>query len=347
LWYGPALPYSVGDQPWWEYAAREAAAMCAHAALVDLSPFTKIDVVGPDALRVMQQLCCSDVSAEGHAIYTQMLNPRGGIEADVTVTRFGDRFRVTSGAATRWKDLAWVRRGARGFDVNIVDRSEDEAVIGVMGSAARSILGAAVEGFAFGEVRRIEIAGQPLNATRVSFVGELGWELAVPMAGAEQVWRWLAAQGCTPLGHFALDGCRIEKGFKHWGHDLGPDITPLQAGLGFCVDWSKVFIGKAALQGEREDGLRKRLLLFDLPEKPLILHDEPIWSGGRIVGLTTSGAMGPRTGMMLAFGLVECAGETRAQSLARSFEIEVAGRRFKAVALAQPPYDPTGARMRA
>ena len=138
----------------------------------------------------------------------------------------------------------------------------------------------------------------------------------------------------------------MEKGYRHWGHDLGSQITPLEAGLGFTIDWNKDFLGKAALKEMTDSGLQQRLLLFDLPGHPLILHDEPIIEGGRVVGLTTSGARGPRTLKTLAFGMVEIAkDETLAQSCKRQFEIEVAGKLYQALPLLRPPFDPQGQRM--
>jgi 4-methylaminobutanoate oxidase (formaldehyde-forming) len=151
------------------------------------------------------------------------------------------------------------------------------------------------------------------------------------------------------MGHYALDGCRIEKGYKHWGHDLGPEITPLEAGLGFTIDWSKSdFIGRDALAAQKAAGVERRLVLFDVSGEPLLLHDEPVFEAGSPVGLTTSGARGPRTGKALSFALVSVApGETPAQTAGRTFEVEVAGARYSATALARPPFDPDGERMRA
>ena len=148
------------------------------------------------------------------------------------------------------------------------------------------------------------------------------------------------------MGHYAVDGCRIEKGFVHWGHDVGPDVTPLEAGLGFTVDWDKTFVGKSALLEQRTH-LTRRLCLFDVEKAPLLLHDEPIWEGEQVVGLTTSGARGPRTGKSLCFGMVQVApGETKADTARRGFEIDVGGQRYAAQVLIEPPFDPRGERMR-
>lgn len=359
LWYAHDalerdLPYSTGAQPWFPIVQREAAMMAAGTALLDLSPFGKFDISGPDALRFVQHIATANMDVSpGRAVYTMLLNDRGGIEGDVTILRHAaDRFRLVSGAATRWRDGAWLRRSATGFDVTIGDATESEAVIGVMGAGSRATLAALSpddwQDFPFSTARAVTVAGQPCVAQRVSFVGELGWELYIPAAHAAAVFRALAAAGARPMGHYALDACRIEKGFRHMGHDLGPDISPLEAGLGFAVDWSKDFVGKPALAAQRAGGIARKLVLFDLPNHPLVLHDEPIWEGGRVVGLTTSGARGARTGRTLALGLIGIApGETMAQTCARTFTVEIAGTHHQAQALARPPFDPAGERMKA
>lgn len=360
LWYAAnaaerELPYSVaGVQPWQPIAEREAAIMQHGAVLLDLTPFTKIDVSGRDALSLLNHLAAAQLDvAAGRAVYTPLLNARGGIEADVTVTRLAaDRFRVISGAATRRRDLALLRRAARGRDVTIADRSEDYCIIGVMGAAARIVLASASQDdwndFAFSTAREVIIAGTACLATRISYVGELGWEITVANDGAAKVFDALIAQGAGPMGHYALNGCRIEKGYRHWGHDLGPEITPLEAGLGFTVDWSKEFRGKAALERQKQEGIAQRLVLLSVDGDPLVVHDEPVLEGGEVVGLTTSGARGVRTGLTLALALVKVApGETAAQTAGRSFELDIAGTRYGAKILPKPPYDPRGERMTA
>ena len=358
LWYATddaerSLPLSVGEQPWQEIVHREAALLDRGTALIDLSPFGKFDVNGPEAMAALQYLAAGNVDvAEGRAVYTPLLNATGGIEADVTITRLGaDRFRVTSGAATRGRDLAWLRRNAGGR-VLITDVTEAEAVIGVMGAGSRDLLAGLSpddwQDFPFATARDVTVAGHPARATRVSFVGELGWELSVPVDAAKAVFDALHGAGAMPLGHYALDGCRIEKGFRHWGHDLGPEITPLEAGLGFTVDWGKDFLGKPALERQRADGLTRRLHLMEIDGRPLVLHDEPIREGGRVVGLTTSGARGARTRRGLALGLIAVTpGERVADTAARVFEIEIAGRLYPARVLERPPFDPRGERMKA
>lgn len=358
LWYAQSdaeqnLPYSVGLQPWWPIAQREARQMQTEAVLLDLSPFGKFDIAGPDALQFLQHLCTAQMDRPvGRATYTLILNPYGGVEADVTVTRLAqDQFRLTTGAATRWRDAAMLRRAGRGLDVQITDMTEAEAVIGVMGQGARDMLTRCGpddwQGFPFATARDVQIADQPCRATRLSFVGELGWELSMSVPYARAVFEALTDAGAKPMGHYALEGCRIEKGFKHWGHDLGPEMTPLEAGLGFAIDWSKAFLGKQVLELQKAKGLTRRLCLFTVAGDPLLLHDELIREDGRVVGLTTSGARGPRTGLDLCFGLIDIAPGERLQDTAqRVFQIDVAGEIHAAQVLAVPPFDPNGKRMR-
>lgn len=368
LWFakGPEerdLPYSVGRQPWEPIAAREAQAMAEGAALVDLAPLSRLVVKGRDAAKFMQWICVSDVDRLYHTTYTQMLNTTGGIEIDATVTswwtgerRLYDRFEIFSAAATRWRDLAWIQRQAAGFNVTVTDISGEEQTIGVMGPLAKDLFEEIFLGYECcdeGSRNAYQIAyhavgySNDITLRQISYVGEFGWEFDLYPRIASTFFNQFRGYGVTCLGNYAVDGCRIEKGYKHWGHDLGPDITPLEAGLGFTIDWNKDFIGKDALLRQRETGIRQRLVLFEMPPEPLMLHDEPVLRGGRVIGFTTSGAMGPRTGLNLAFALINIEpGETLTEICAGTFEIEVAGQRYPAKALRRPPYDPTGERMR-
>ncbi len=358
LWYARDeserdLPYSVGEQPWYPIAAREAAQMADGTAMLDLSPFGKFDIRGPDALELVQFLATANLDVPvGRAVYTPLANAKGGIEADVTLGRVAlDRFRMTSGAATRRKDFAWLRRHAAGRRAAISDVTEAEVVIGVMGAGARALLKSLSpddwDDFPFSTFRTVTVAGKQVTATRLSFVGELGWELSIEAGHGAAVFDGLRSAGAGPMGHFALDCCRIEKGFQIWEHDLGPEITPLEAGLGFAIDWNREFLCKTVLTEQRRRGPRRRQVMFDLPSHPLVLHDEPIWEDGRVVGLTTSGARGARTGRTLALGLIGIAPHERLSvTCERSFELEVSGARHQARVLMRPPFDPKGERMR-
>lgn len=350
LWYGPPQPYSTGAQGWWPLAAAEAARMATGTALIDLTPFTKLDLAGPGLLAGLNRLSSAQLDvAPGRAVYTQLLNAQGGIEMDVTLTRLGEEaFHLTSGAATRWRDLAFLRRHLPS-GTEIRDRTEAFCVIGVMGGGSREVLRdlGGVPATAYGHAAEIRLAGVACRATRISFVGEPGWELMVANRDAPALFTALRARGARPMGHFALDGCRLEKGFRHWGHDIGPQVTPLEAGLGFTIDWTKPGIGRAALDRQRAEGLRRRLVLFEVADGPLLLHDEPVYEAGRFVGFTTSGARGPRTGLDLCLAMVDVApGEAIDETCTRRFHVRVAGRDHPARVLRRPPFDPTGERMR-
>ncbi|MFT4743396.1 MAG: glycine cleavage system aminomethyltransferase T/glycine [bacterium] len=356
LWYARDsterdFPYSIGQQAWQHIAEREAAQLANGTALLDLSPFTKIEISGDDALKGLNFLATAQLDVSlGRAVYTQMMNPQGGIEMDVTVTRISvDKFYVTSGAATRSRDISWMRRNLP-RSVAIYDKTEQLCVIGVMGNSSRDILKSLSTNWTeidFGHAADLTLAGAPCRMTRVSFVGTLGWEISVPAEYAGPVFDALIATHARPMGHYALDGCRIEKGLKHWGHELGPMVTPLEAGLGFTIDWTKEFQGKDRLLRQRESGVQQKLVLFEVHGDALMLHDEPVFAGENWVGLTTSGARGPRTGLNLAFAMIGIEpGESLQQTCERQFEIEVAGKRYQASALRRPPYDPTGKEMR-
>ncbi len=349
------FPPSYGSQPWYPIAEREARAMADGVALIDLSPFTKFDVTGPDANAFLHRVCAGRVDLEpGRVAYTLMLNDRGGIEADATVTRTGSSaFRIVLAAGLRWKELGRLRRHARGMNVCINDATESEVVIGIAGPQSRETLSEISDtdwgAFPFMTSRQVEIAGRSVRANRVSFSGECGWEIFARIEDAPSVFDALAATGAGHLGYFALDGCRMEKAFRHWGHDIGPDLMPGETGLGFSVrqcGTDRPFIGEQAL--ERRSPVRRRLVLLRLAGEPLSLHDEPILEHGRHVGLTTSGARGPRTGLSLAFGLIDIEpGQPLEVTCQRRLEVDIGGDLHRAIPLLRPPYDPEGERMRA
>jgi 4-methylaminobutanoate oxidase (formaldehyde-forming) len=290
-----------------------------------------------------------------------MLNARGGIEADLTVIRLASqRFLIVTSAASAMHDEAWIRRRMTGRAV-LTDVSSAYAVVGVMGPQSRALLASLTDtdlstaGFPWGAARRIFIGYGEALAVRMSYVGELGWELYVPTEFAEGVYEAIVAAGAAfglrLAGLQAMDALRLEKGFKHWGHDIGPEDTPYEAGLGFAVrlQHEDAFIGKAALKRQQARGTRRRLCLFTLPgSTALLLHDEPIWRDGVVVGRTTSGQFGHTIGMPIAMGWVTGRKPIAAAWLnAGRYEIEVAGERLPARIHLEPPWDPRGARMRA
>ena len=340
--------YSYGPQDWWDAAAREARHCRDYVSLFELSPFSKFEVQGEDALALLQRVCCSDIDVDtGRIRYTLMLNDGGGIEAEITVTRLGDqRFRVVGGAATRFKDLRWLQKHVREDEtVRIDDVTENEAVLGVMGPNSRALLedlsdsDFSDDAFPFSYVREIEISGIRLLAARLSYVGELGWELYLPASAATGVLDQILEVGrdhdLQMAGHFALDACRLEIGFRHWGHDIGPEDSPLDCGLGFAISKNKAidFNGRKALEASDNAATEQRSMLCEImADDVLLLHDEPVYQGTEIVGHCTSGGRGFRTGKTLCFVMF---GRSITDT---AYEIEVAGIRYPLTVLAAPPY---------
>lgn len=357
----PEYRYSWGRQNWFPHTAAEHMATRQAVTLTDMSSFAKFLVQGRGAMAALQRICANDVDvAPGRIVYTQWLNDRAGIEADLTVTRLAaDAFMVVTAAAAARRDLAWLRRHLDG-EATVADMTSAEATLCVMGPNSRALLqqvsGADLsnEAHPFGTWREIEIGYARARAHRVTYVGELGWELYVPTEFARAAFDSLTeageAHGLRLAGLHALDSCRIEKAYRHWGHDIGDEDTPLEAGLMFAVKPDKgAFIGRDALLRQRDAGASRRLVQFLLSDPaPMLYHDEPIWADGRMVGRTTSGAYGHALGAAVALGYVRDDGGDPAGMVAgASFEIEVAGRRIAARASLSPLYDPRSLRVRA
>ncbi len=355
LWYAETeaeteLHYSYGSQSWWPAVKREVLHCQQQVSLFELSPFTKIELRGDGARSFLERLCCSDIDiAIGQIRYSLMLNHRGGIEAEITVVRLSqNHFRIISGAATRFKDLYWIRKYLNADDnVEMFDVTDDYAVVGVMGPNSENLLrslsdiGFSKPTFPFSSARTILVNGCEVFAQRLSFVGEPGWELYIPVKEANSVLESLLSigidHGLGMAGHFALDACRLEMGYRHWGHDMGPQDTPFETGLEFAVSLNKVqeFTGKRALFEQRRNGWHKQLKLCEvLADDVLILHDEPVYNDQQIIGHCTSGGQGYRTEKTLCFVMfyqknITCAADC---------EIEIAGERFGLAILEQAPY---------
>ncbi|MEM9975877.1 MAG: aminomethyltransferase family protein, partial [Pseudomonadota bacterium] len=300
-----------------------------------------------------------DVPA-GKLVYTQMLNARGGIESDLTVTRLSEAaYLLVVPAATVRRDLAWLRRHIGNAFVVISDVTALEAVFCVMGPNARTLMErVSPEDFSnaahpFGTAREIEIGMGLARAHRVSYVGELGWEIYVSADQAAHIFETLLAAGedlgLALCGLHAMDSCRIEKAFRHYGHDITDEDHVLEAGLGFAVKPDKGgFIGREAILRKRETGLQRRMIQLRLSEpEAYVFHNEGLVRDGKIVSIVTSGNYGHALGGAIAMGYVPCAGEAAADVLASRYEIDIGGTRVPAEASLKPLYDPTGARMRA
>ena len=365
MWYvpgelDPVLEPSFGAQAWWPYAAAEARATAESVALYDQSQMAVFLVEGIDASNALQSLCANNIEvAPGRVVYTQMLNNRGGVEADVTVTRLSiERYRIVTGAPNRIRDLDWIQAGLGDFSAVCIDVTESFATFALMGPRSRDLLATLTttpldpEHFPFATSRPIELGYTNVEAQRLSYVGELGYELFVPTEHTQHVYEQLVTTGqrfgLRHAGLLCMDSCRVEKGYRHWGHELSPSITPLEAGLRFAVDFSKSFAGREALMNQKDKELNQRLVLFSIPDgAPLLLHDEPIYRDGEVVGETTSGIRAFRVGGSLAFGLVRHAVAcSREFVFDGSYTIQVGDEFFPALPLVRPPYDPTGAKMK-
>ncbi|SDW44584.1 4-methylaminobutanoate oxidase (formaldehyde-forming) [Albimonas donghaensis] len=359
--------YSWGRQNWFPHSAGEHRATREGAALYDLSAFGKIRVEGPDALAWLDLVCAGDPDVPaGRLVYTQWLNARGGVEADVTVARLSETaFLVITPAATLRRDMAWLTRAApEGCRAVAVDVTSGEAVLGLMGPRSREILAAATlddvsaEAIPFGAVAEIELGMAPVRIHRVSYVGELGFEIYVSADFAahafEALWEAGAPLGLRPAGMHAMDSCRLEKAFRHFGHDITDEDHVVEAGLGFAVKAKRApgrfgpFIGRDAVLKARETGVSRRLVQFLLEDpEPLLFHGEPIWRGETLAGHVTSAAYGHTLGGTVALGYVETSPEESVEDLlAADWRIESGSGRHTARASLRPMLDPSGARMK-
>ncbi|MEM7058189.1 MAG: FAD-dependent oxidoreductase [Pseudomonadota bacterium] len=340
MWFGEEVGYSYADQPWRPAAARECLAARDQAVVMDLSPFSKFELTGRNHV---QQAFCSDMDiAPGRIVYTFALNDRGGIELEATVTRSSeDTFLMTGAAPSRRRDLRWLTRHVPG----IKDVTRQQAVLGLFGPKAGLIwqnLDGPADALAmpFGSRAAWTLNDIPVQATRISYIGEFGWEISCSWGAANTLATRMIEAGAVPMGLHAVEACRIEMGFRHWGHDIGPEETPLEAGLGFTIAWDTEFIGKDALARQQREGPKQCLVQFAVDgDHPLLLHDEPIFRNGALVSRTTSGARGFRTGLSLCFAYLPVPnGETMPDLARQTYEISVAGRRYPLRILAKPAY---------
>ncbi|MGB0927906.1 MAG: GcvT family protein [Pikeienuella sp.] len=353
--------YSWKRQNWFENAKREHMAIRENVGMYDMSSFGKIRVEGRDAEAFMNHIGGGDYSCPiGKIIYTQFLNNNGGIESDVTVTRMSETaYLVVTPAATRLADETWMRRNQGDFNVVITDVTAGEGVLAVMGPKSRALLQrVSPNDFSnavnpFGTSQAIDIGMGQARVHRVTYVGELGWEVYVSADQAGHVFETLyeagADLGLKLCGMHMMDTCRIEKGYRHFGHDITCEDHVLEAGLGFAVKTDKpAFIGRDAVLRKREEGLKSRLVQFKLKDaEPMLYHNEPIVRDGEIVGFLSSGAYGHAMGAAMGMGYVPSMGEKPADVLASRYEIEIAGVRVEAEASLKPFYDPKSERVKA
>jgi 4-methylaminobutanoate oxidase (formaldehyde-forming) len=343
---------TFGKPAWFDQVGREVKQANKGAALFDQSTFGKIDVTGADARQFLNRICANQMDrAVGKAIYTAMLNERGGIISDLTAIRIAtDHYRLFVGTAARKRDMNWLQRHLDpSEDITLTDKTDDLMIIGLMGPDSKRIvteIGADslnnVPYFGIGEAT---IAGKHVLATRLSYVGEAGWEMTCNREEAGVIYDALYQAGARPAGLLAQTAMRIEKGYLAYGHDLDTDISPLEAGLEFAVNWETDFIGKEALLGRKSKPLRQRIisiLLDDIDAVPL--GNEPVIYQGKMCGKTSSAGFGYRVGRPIAIALVDNEIVGAGDSLI--VEVDIAGELFSGKTVLGAVFDPTGERMR-
>ncbi|SUZ89977.1 uncharacterized protein METZ01_LOCUS42831 [marine metagenome] len=360
MWYAlngnkPEYEYSFGYQNWYESAKHETKSARKDVAFFELTPFAKFEIEGEAAFSSLQYLCANNIkNIPGSTTYTQMLNEQGGIEADLTITCMSKNyFRIVSGSTVREHDKKHILKY---LDQNLkfTDITDDFACFGIFGPKSRQLLTELVgnefdnEQFSFGTGKLLKLKDVSIWFQRLSYVGELGWELYIPMDQTNKIYELIDSVGkkynLVHAGAHAMDIMRMEKGYLHWGHDISPEENPYEAGLGFAVKLNKEydFIGKNSLIKAKSNP-KKQLVIFTLelsdPGNPLLLHDEPIYCDGKIVGETTSGNYSFCYNKNIAFGYID-ANIDKKNAQDKTFEIEVAKIKYKANLELEPLHDP-------
>ncbi len=331
--------------------------------------YAKLIVQGPDAVKVLNHVCGAQMDVDqGVSVYTQFLNSNGGIEADVTVTRLAPtKFLVITGHPSQIRDRYYLETQADpSWQFEIFDATSAFSLLTIQGPKSRQILQALSSNdlsngaLPFGAAREIDIAYSRGWAIRRSFLGELGYELLLPTEFTASVYEALmevgSACGLQHMGMFAMNACRLEKGFRHFGHDIGEDDTPFETGFGFSVDLGKEnFLGREALVAQREQGIatKSRTVSIAVPELtaedgPYLIHNEPIWKDGIKVGFVTSGGWGFRLKQMVGLASVSHLDGVSAQWVKTGgFTVQIAGQHYAADVQLRPFFDPNGIRMKA
>jgi len=367
-WYAPegvepVYEYSYTKQNWLDYSAAEHKAVRENIGLFDQTSFAKFRLEGRDAEQVLNQVCANNIAVKpGRLVYTQWLNERGGIEADLTVTRLSDDvFLIVTASTSQVREFHYLKnRIPDGEHCVLTDVTSSMAVLGVQGPNSRTFLQSLTrvdmsnDAFAFGTSQEIDLGYAFVRASRITYMGELGWELYVPTEFALGVYENIVEAGTDfglkHVGMHAMNSLRMEKAYRHWGHDITDEETPIEAGLGFAVAWNKPggFIGREALLRQKENGVKQKMVQFLLkdPEKQLY-HNEPIYRNGDIVGYLTSGMYGHTLGGAVGLGYVENEAGVDADYVnSGSYQIEVSGIMVDATASLRPMYDPKSERVK-
>ncbi len=350
-------PRGWAGQHWSTAIPAEVLATRERGGLFDESSFAKLEASGPETCAFLQRICANDVDREvGRVVYTQLLNRRGGIESDLTITRLApDRFRLVTGTAFGNHDLAWIRKQlgvGPEQNLTIADVTGSLACYGLWGPQARDVMAEVTAdplAFAYMHAARVVIGHVPCLAVRVTFVGELGWELYAPVEFGAGLWEQLyeAARrhDVRPCGYRAIDALRLEKGYRSWGTDITPEDTPLEAGLAFAVRMDKGdFVGREALEKQQANGVTRRLSCLVLADpRAMALGNEPVFADGGVVSRVTSGGVGYSLGTSIAYAYLP----PELAEVGRPLQVEVFGERVAAEVAGEPLYDPEGKRIRA
>lgn len=359
LWFAPEGVEPVDqldflNPGWWPYVDAEQLAVRTGVTICDQSSFSKFELLGPRALDAIQHLAVSNMDKPiGTVIYTQLCNERGGIEADVTISRLGENhFYIVTGAGFGVHDGDWIRQHLAG-DAVLVEVTSARAVINIAGPLARQVLAAASESdvspaaFPFASTREIFVGAAPVRAIRIGYVGELGWELHVPTEFAAHVydllWEKGAPHSIRDIGYRAIDGLRLEKGYLYWSADITPDYTPIEAGLGVRVHLKSKgdFIGRAVLEAQKAGDLARKLFCFTSDRRLPLYGGETVVYDGAVVSLATSAGFGATIGKTILYGYLE-----RKHWDKTGFELEAFGARYPIRLVTAPTYDPKNARIR-
>ena len=360
----PVYEYSYGRQNWFDASAEEHRVVREEVGLFDQCSFAKFRLQGRDAARVIGQVAANDMDVPvGRVVYNQWLNDAGGIEADLTVTRLAeDDYLIVTSGEFQVRDFHWLTRHIpEGAHAVLTDVTSGMSMLGLMGPRARDLLQSlspddlSNKNFPFGTSREIELGYGYVRASRISYVGELGWELYMPTEFTTGIYDLLieagVEYGLRPVGMHAMNSLRMEKAYRHYGHDITDADTPLEGGLGFAVKLDKAggFIGRDALLRQKEAGLNKRLVQFLLNDPdPMLYHNEPIWRDGALAGYIRSAMYGHTLGGAVALGYVENPDGVDADYVqSGAYEIEIAGVRYPATASLRPLYDPKSERIKA
>jgi sarcosine dehydrogenase len=347
----PVDQYSMGRQNWFEHVRVEHKAVREHAGLFDQSSFAKFELRGKDAFRALQYICANNIPKnDGRLVYSQLLNTRGGIECDLTVARLAeDRFYIVTGTGFRAHDFSWIADHIpQGLDATLFDVTESYGTLSLMGPKSREMLrqicDADFAAFKFGDAKVIRIAGHESRVLRVTYVGELGYEIHAPLVAMPDIYKALMQVGAVNAGYRAIESLRLEKGYRAWGADITPNDTPLEAGLGWAVKFKSEtdFIGRAALLEKRALPLKKMMVGFTTErEDVVLLGRETILRDGKFAGYLTSGGYGYTVAKPIGFGYVRNAdGVTEEYVAAGAYELVVAQARVKAFAHVKALYDP-------